>query len=72
MLFEVVLPIYASSNSGIEGETGDGGVLRLREKQMRNFMVALLASQGTPMVLAGALLLPACCAKSECSRLLPC
>ena len=44
-----------SWNCGAEGQDGaDGGVLALRGRQMRNFMVALLMSQGTPMVLAGA------------------
>ena len=33
---------------------GGAGVVALRWRQMRNFMVALLVSQGTPMVLSGA------------------
>ncbi len=46
-----------SWNCGAEGSDGaDDGVLALRRRQMRNFMVALLMSQGTPMVLAGAFL----------------
>lgn len=40
--------------SGVEGATDDAHVQWLRGKQMRNFMVALLVSQGTPMILAGA------------------
>lgn len=44
-----------SWNCGFEGETQDAHVLQLRRQQMRNLMVALLVSQGTPMVLAGAL-----------------
>ncbi len=40
--------------SGVEGATDDAHVQWLRGKQMRNFMVALLVSQGTPMMLAGA------------------
>ena len=44
-----------SWNCGAEGLDGaHEGVLALRRRQMRNFMVALLMSQGTPMVLAGA------------------
>ena len=39
----------------MEGDTDDPAVIALRGRQMRNFMVALLVSQGTPMVLAGAL-----------------
>jgi isoamylase len=43
-----------SWNCGAEGDDGaDPGVYALRSRQMRNFMVALLVSQGTPMVLAG-------------------
>ena len=42
-------------NCGAEGETGDEGVNSLRKKQMRNLMVALMVSQGTPMVLSGAI-----------------
>ena len=37
-----------------EGETRDAGVLALRGRQMRNLMLALMTSQGTPMVLMGA------------------
>lgn len=37
-----------------EGETQDAGVLALRGRQMRNLMLALMVSQGTPMVLMGA------------------
>ncbi|KAF5827337.1 glycoside hydrolase superfamily [Dunaliella salina] len=39
-----------SWNCGVEGSTGDPGVLALRERQMRNMMVALMISQGTPMM----------------------
>ena len=42
-----------SFNCGWEGETKDPGVAALREKQMRNFAMALLVSQGTPMLLMG-------------------
>lgn len=42
-----------SWNCGAEGETGDEGIRRLRQKQMRNMMVVLMISQGTPMILSG-------------------
>jgi len=42
-----------SWNCGVEGDTGDEGILRLREKQMRNILVVLMLSQGTPMILSG-------------------
>ena len=45
-----------SWNCGQEGETGDEGVNALRQRQMRNMMLALMVSQGTPMVLMGELL----------------
>ena len=43
-----------SWNCGVEGDTGDEGINTLRWRQMRNFQVALLLSQGTPMIVAGA------------------
>lgn len=42
-----------SWNCGAEGETGDAGVVSLRERQARNAMVLLLLSRGTPMLLSG-------------------
>jgi glycogen operon protein len=42
-----------SWNCGVEGETDDPAVLALRARQRRNFLVTLLLSQGTPMVLGG-------------------
>ena len=42
-----------SWNCGTEGDTQNGEILWRRERQMRNLMVALLVSQGTPMVLSG-------------------
>ncbi len=42
-----------SWNCGVEGETGDPEVLRLRHRQARNFMAILLLSQGVPMILSG-------------------
>ena len=44
-----------SWNCGAEGDTQDAGVLGLRQRQMRNLMVALMMAQGTPMVLMGKL-----------------
>ena len=43
----------ASWNCGAEGPTDDPAVLALRERQQRNFLAALLLSQGIPMLLAG-------------------
>jgi glycogen operon protein len=42
-----------SWNCGVEGETCDDEVLRLRERQRRNLMATLVLSQGVPMLLAG-------------------
>ncbi len=42
-----------SWNCGEEGKTADHNVLGLREKQMRNFHVALMVAIGTPMILMG-------------------
>lgn len=42
-----------SWNCGEEGPTKDPEILALREKQMRNFFVSLLLSQGIPMILMG-------------------
>lgn len=42
-----------SWNCGEEGETENAGVNALRQRQMRNMMLALMVSQGTPMVLMG-------------------
>jgi isoamylase len=42
-----------SWNCGVEGETTQIDALRLRERQMKNFMLALTVSQGIPMVLMG-------------------
>lgn len=40
-------------NCGHEGPTDDAQILALRERQMRNFLLALFVSQGTPMLLMG-------------------
>eukprot|EP00475_Leptophrys_vorax_P011430 TRINITY_DN17975_c0_g1_i1.p1 TRINITY_DN17975_c0_g1~~TRINITY_DN17975_c0_g1_i1.p1 ORF type:complete len:485 (-),score=10.07 TRINITY_DN17975_c0_g1_i1:95-1408(-) len=42
-----------SWNCGEEGEGASAAVERLRQRQMRNFMLALFVSQGVPMVLMG-------------------
>lgn len=42
-----------SWNCGTEGPTIDPFVSKLRAKQMRNYMLALMVAVGTPMVLAG-------------------
>jgi glycogen operon protein len=42
-----------SWNCGTEGATAEPAVLALRERQMRNFLVTLLLSQGVPMLCGG-------------------
>jgi isoamylase len=42
-----------SHNYGVEGETDDVQVRRVRERQQRNFLATLLLSQGVPMLLGG-------------------
>ncbi|MBI4870089.1 MAG: glycogen debranching protein GlgX [Candidatus Riflebacteria bacterium] len=42
-----------SWNCGIEGETDDESVERLRNRQVKNFAAILLLSQGVPMLCAG-------------------
>ena len=42
-----------SWNCGVEGPTTDQEVVKLRGRQMRNFMATLLLSQGTPMICGG-------------------
>jgi isoamylase len=42
-----------SWNCGVEGDTDDAGIEELRLRQIRNFAVVLLVSQGVPMILAG-------------------
>lgn len=42
-----------SWNCGAEGATTDPKILKLREKQMKNFHLALMLSIGTPMVFMG-------------------
>lgn len=42
-----------SWNCGAEGDTQNKEILHLRERQMRNFHVALMVSQGVPMFLMG-------------------
>lgn len=42
-----------SWNCGVEGTTEDPKILALRQRQMRNFHLALMVSQGVPMILMG-------------------
>lgn len=42
-----------SINCGVEGKTNDENVLRLREKRVKNALITLFFSQGTPLLLAG-------------------
>jgi isoamylase len=42
-----------SWNHGVEGETDDEDINRLRSRQQRNFLTTLLLSQGVPMLLGG-------------------
>jgi len=42
-----------SWNCGVEGETNEVAVNAIRERQVRNFQLALMLSQGTPMILMG-------------------
>lgn len=42
-----------SYNHGYEGPTANPHIEKLRSKQMRNFILTLLISQGTPMLLGG-------------------
>lgn len=43
----------ASWNCGQEGDTEDAAVIKLRKRQMRNLHLALMLSQGIPLVLMG-------------------
>jgi isoamylase len=42
-----------SSGYGVEGPSDDRGINLVRERQMKNFLVTLMLSQGVPMLLAG-------------------
>ncbi|MEJ7644186.1 MAG: glycogen debranching protein GlgX [Chryseolinea sp.] len=42
-----------SWNCGVEGETEDKEIIKLRDKQKRNYLTTLLLSQGIPMLVAG-------------------
>jgi isoamylase len=42
-----------SWNHGVEGPTDDPAIVALRRRQVRNFLVTLLLSQGVPMLLGG-------------------
>lgn len=42
-----------SWNCGYEGGTNDEEIIKLRDRQMKNFIAILMLSQGTPMILSG-------------------
>ncbi|HEX6466199.1 MAG TPA: glycogen debranching protein GlgX [Terriglobales bacterium] len=42
-----------SWNMGVEGPTNDPEIIKLRERQKRNFLATLLFSQGVPMICGG-------------------
>lgn len=42
-----------SWNCGVEGDTDDLDILRLRDRQKKNLFTLLMISQGTPMIFAG-------------------
>ena len=42
-----------SANYGLEGPTDDPAILKLRQRQIRNFLVTLFLSRGVPMMLGG-------------------
>ncbi len=42
-----------SANYGVEGETDDQEILNTRNRQVKNFLVTLFLSLGTPMLLGG-------------------
>lgn len=42
-----------SWNCGIEGETDNVEIIKLRKKQIKNFLTILMISQGVPMILMG-------------------
>ncbi len=42
-----------SWNHGVEGETDNPQILALRKRQVKNFMVLMMVSQGIPMLLMG-------------------
>lgn len=42
-----------SANYGVEGETNDPRIVKLRERQKRNLFASLILSQGTPHILGG-------------------
>ena len=37
----------------MEGQTNDPDILKIRERQMKNMLLILFTSQGTPMLLMG-------------------
>ena len=47
------LATTSASNCGVEGETDDPAIQRLRLRQAKNLLVILLCARGTPMLLGG-------------------
>lgn len=46
-------PDDTTFNYGVEGETADEGIVAVRSRQMRNMVLALAVSRGTPMLAQG-------------------
>ncbi|MFN3692280.1 MAG: glycogen debranching protein GlgX, partial [Fervidobacterium sp.] len=42
-----------SYNYGVEGDTDDANILKIRKQQIKNFFTILMVSHGTPMILMG-------------------
>ncbi len=42
-----------SNNHGVEGPTDDPEIVEVRQRQIRNFLVTLICSQGVPFLLSG-------------------
>jgi len=42
-----------SYNYGVEGDTDDPEIIKIRKRQIKNFITILMVSQGTPMILMG-------------------
>lgn len=55
-----------SWNCGIEGETDDPEVRRLRKQQAKTFMALLLLSQGVPMIRSGDEVIGTQCGNNNC------
>jgi len=42
-----------SYNYGVEGDTDDENIIKIRKQQIKNFFAILMVSHGTPMILMG-------------------